>query len=62
MAHLAGAIAGLLVGINVLRNLRKRTWEKVVWWVSLLAYVVLMTVAIVWNIWDPDNHFPPPRK
>ncbi|PSN43466.1 hypothetical protein C0J52_03213 [Blattella germanica] len=29
-AHLAGALAGLLVGINVLRNLEVRRWEKVI--------------------------------
>ncbi|KAL4715286.1 hypothetical protein ACJJTC_010856 [Scirpophaga incertulas] len=31
VAHLAGAIAGLLVGIGVLRNLEKRKWEKRLW-------------------------------
>ncbi|XP_076661121.1 rhomboid-4 isoform X1 [Halictus rubicundus] len=50
VAHFAGAIAGLLVGINVLRNLEVRTWEKVVWWVSIITYTVLMTAAILWNI------------
>ncbi|XP_015114444.1 rhomboid-related protein 2 [Diachasma alloeum] len=49
-AHLAGAAAGLLVGINVLRNLKVKTWEKVVWWASILTYTALMTAAILWNI------------
>ena len=31
-AHFAGAIAGLLVGVNVLRNLQVETWEKVAWY------------------------------
>ncbi|XP_031828897.1 rhomboid-4 isoform X2 [Nomia melanderi] len=50
VAHFAGAIAGLLVGINVLRNLEVRTWEKVVWWASIITYVALMTAAILWNV------------
>ena len=39
-AHFAGAIAGLLVGVNVLRNLQVETWEKVVWWISFVIYVI----------------------
>lgn len=50
VAHLAGAIAGLLVGINILRNLEVKTWEKVVWWASMVTYTALMTAAILWNI------------
>ncbi|XP_017885206.1 rhomboid-related protein 2-like isoform X2 [Ceratina calcarata] len=50
VAHFAGAIAGLLVGINILRNLEVKTWEKVVWWASIITYIVLMTAAILWNI------------
>lgn len=50
VAHFAGAIAGLLVGINVLRNLEVKTWEKVVWWASIITYTALMTAAIFWNI------------
>jgi len=38
-AHFAGAIAGLLVGVNVLRNLQVETWEKVVWWICFVIYV-----------------------
>ncbi len=61
MAHLGGAVAGLLVGINVLRNLRQRRWEKVVWWFSLTLYLVLMIAAIVWNVLSIDPRFPPAR-
>ncbi|XP_050444710.1 protein rhomboid isoform X4 [Cataglyphis hispanica] len=50
VAHLAGAIAGLLVGINILRNLEVQTWEKVVWWASMFTYTGLMTAAILWNV------------
>uniref|UniRef100_A0ABD2WT52 EF-hand domain-containing protein n=1 Tax=Trichogramma kaykai TaxID=54128 RepID=A0ABD2WT52_9HYME len=57
VAHLAGAVAGLLVGINILRNLEVRTWEKVLWWASFITYLALMTAAIMWNIFY-DSYFP----
>ncbi|XP_063982276.1 rhomboid-related protein 2-like isoform X2 [Diachasmimorpha longicaudata] len=54
VAHLAGAIAGLLVGINVLRNLEVQTWEKALWWASIFTYTALMAAAILWNIFGMD--------
>ena len=59
VAHLAGAIAGLLVGINVLRNLEVRSWERVIWWASIILYLGLMISAIVWNVAFP-KYFPRP--
>ena len=38
-AHFAGAVAGLLVGVNILRNLQVEKWEKVVMWVCLFIYM-----------------------
>jgi rhomboid-related protein 1/2/3 len=49
----------LLVGINVLRNLRVTSWEKKIWWISMCIYVILMLVAIAWNIFYTD-YFPEP--
>lgn len=57
-AHLAGAVAGLLVGISVLRNISVTRAERVVWWASVITYVTLMGIAIVWNIAYTD-YFPP---
>ncbi|KAG8232726.1 hypothetical protein J437_LFUL013319 [Ladona fulva] len=60
-AHLAGAIAGLLVGINILRNLEVRQWERVIWWASLVLFAALMIGAVIWNAAFPE-YFPPPDK
>lgn len=49
-AHLGGAVAGLLVGIYILRNLQVTKTEKYLWWVALVLYVVLMGLAIVINV------------
>ncbi|KAK8733485.1 hypothetical protein OTU49_006322 [Cherax quadricarinatus] len=59
MAHLAGAVAGLLVGINMLRNLKLRRWERVCWWVSLFVYVTLILVGIILNATLPVPEFFP---
>ena len=49
VAHIGGAVVGLLLGIIILRNLRVHTWERVLWWISLLTLLALFLVAIVWN-------------
>lgn len=62
-AHFAGAMAGLLVGVNVLRNLQVEKWEKVVRWVCFVAFVALMAAMVAANFLWPA-HFPPaaPRQ
>jgi rhomboid-related protein 1/2/3 len=52
-------LAGLLLGINVLRNLRVKSWEKKIWWTSICIYVILMLGAIAWNVFY-DDYFPKP--
>lgn len=56
VAHLAGAVAGLLVGIGVLRNLEKRKWEKRLWWAAVVLYFSLMIAGVLANVfWT--SHF-----
>ncbi|CAH0402905.1 unnamed protein product [Chilo suppressalis] len=55
VAHLAGAVAGLLVGIGVLRNLEKRKWEKRLWWAAVVIYLSLMIAGILANIFWTDR-------
>jgi hypothetical protein len=57
MAHLCGAIAGLLVGIGVLRNLQVRSWEKKLWWFAVTLYLSLMTAGICFHIFYPDYFY-----
>ena len=42
-AHIAGGVVGLL------RNLTYKTWERALWWCSLLVFLGLYLGAIVWN-------------
>lgn len=57
-AHLAGAVAGLLVGLNVLRNLEVTHRERIIWWASFVIYFSLMGTAIIWNFAWP-SYWPP---
>ncbi|CAG0916631.1 unnamed protein product [Notodromas monacha] len=56
-AHLGGALAGLLLGIVVLRNLRKQKWELYVWWVSLVLLAAIILAMMAWNVAFP-SYFP----
>ena len=49
VAHLAGAVIGLLLGIVVLRNLREHKWERVLWWFCLILFLLLFLAAIIIN-------------
>ena len=49
VAHIAGALVGLLLGIVVLRNLRVHSWEKGLWWCALIVFLGLFLTLIVWN-------------
>lgn len=47
MSHIGGFLAGLLMGIVLLRNFKLRKWEVYAWWFSLVAYVLLVSVCVV---------------
>ncbi|XP_059618494.1 LOW QUALITY PROTEIN: protein rhomboid [Phlebotomus argentipes] len=54
-SHIGGAVAGLLVGIGVLRNLKVRPWEKKLWWAAVVTYILLMGSGICVHIFVPDH-------
>ncbi|CAH8490188.1 unnamed protein product [Heterobilharzia americana] len=49
-AHFGGFIAGLLLGIVILRNLKVEKWEKVCFWVSIVVYMCFVIAAILFNV------------
>ena len=57
-AHLAGAVAGLLVGILVLRNLKVRKHEIIIGWVSMVIFILLLGSAVLFNILNSDYFEP----
>ena len=60
-AHIAGAVAGLLLGLIVLRNLRVRRWETLVGLIATAAFALLLLIAVLFNIFAVD-FFEPSEK
>lgn len=58
VAHLAGAVAGICVGIDILRNLEEDRWEVYFKWITLVIFVMIMGSMIIIEIAYP-SHFPP---
>jgi len=56
-AHIGGALAGLLVGLVILRNLKVHRWEIVLGAIAIAVYFFLMIFIVIWNISYTD-YFP----
>jgi hypothetical protein len=50
VAHLMGAISGLLIGIIVLKNRRVEHWETKLKVVCVVVFGLLIAGMIVWNV------------
>ncbi len=46
-------LTGLLIGIPALKNIDVKPWERVVWWVALIVYLVGFLFAAAWNAFYP---------
>ncbi|XP_015992170.2 rhomboid-related protein 1 isoform X1 [Rousettus aegyptiacus] len=63
MAHLAGAVVGVSMGLTILRSYEERLRDQCGWWVVLLAYGTFLLFAIFWNVFAYDMlgaQIPPP--
>ncbi|OBS82689.1 hypothetical protein A6R68_23332 [Neotoma lepida] len=54
MAHLAGAVVGVSMGLTILRSYEERLRDQCGWWVVLLAYGTFLLFAIFWNVFAYD--------
>ena len=50
MAHAGGFFGGLFLGVVVLKNFRVYRFERVLFWLSLVVFVLLIVVGIVVNV------------
>lgn len=50
VAHVAGALAGLTIGLLVLKNFEQKLHEQLMWWVALGVYVACIAFALVYNV------------
>uniref|UniRef100_A0A182QFR5 Rhomboid-like protein n=1 Tax=Anopheles farauti TaxID=69004 RepID=A0A182QFR5_9DIPT len=55
IAHASGALAGFLVGIGVLRNLKVESWEKKLWWCAVSVYFMLMGAGVMYHFLNPEH-------
>lgn len=53
VAHLTGALAGLTIGLLVLKNFEQKLHEQLLWWVALGVYAACTIFAILWNFMNP---------
>lgn len=49
-AHLVGALAGLTIGLVVLKNFEQKLHDHYLWWIALAAYFGYLAFAILWNV------------
>ncbi|PAV71576.1 hypothetical protein WR25_20531 [Diploscapter pachys] len=47
IAHIGGFVAGLFVGVIFLRNFKRRSFEKIIWWTSLVAIVLFILICLM---------------
>ncbi|GAB6022952.1 hypothetical protein CHUAL_007042 [Chamberlinius hualienensis] len=52
VAHLTGALAGLTIGLLVLKNFEQKLHEQLMWWVALGVYGFCTMFAILFNIFN----------
>ncbi|VDP12727.1 unnamed protein product [Onchocerca flexuosa] len=50
ISHFAGFMAGVLMGTIVLRNFRKKNWERVVWWIAFAIAGLSFSALVLLNI------------
>uniref|UniRef100_A0A8C7EEN3 Rhomboid-related protein 1 n=1 Tax=Nothoprocta perdicaria TaxID=30464 RepID=A0A8C7EEN3_NOTPE len=63
MAHLAGAIVGISMGLTILRSYEESLRDQCGWWVVLLSYGTFLLFAVFWNVFAYDllgAQIPPP--
>ena len=53
-AHLAGAIAGLLIGIIVLKNRKVHAWELKLKMFCIISFGVFILSCLFWNVSADD--------
>lgn len=54
VAHLTGALAGLTIGLLVLKNFEQKLHEQLIWWIALGVYAACTIFAILFNICSPS--------
>ncbi|KAL1452880.1 hypothetical protein WDU94_007066, partial [Cyamophila willieti] len=54
VAHLTGALAGLTIGLLVLKNFEQKLREQLMWWIALGVYAACTIFAVIYNVTSPS--------
>ncbi|CAG9862276.1 unnamed protein product [Phyllotreta striolata] len=57
-AHIGGAVAGLLVGIWILKNFTPTKKEMYIWWSALAVFIILLSIMVLMNIFWTKHFLP----
>ncbi|XP_064478991.1 protein rhomboid-like isoform X3 [Ornithodoros turicata] len=52
VAHLTGALAGLTIGLLVLKNFEQKLHEQLLWWLALGVYAACTLFAVLFNVFN----------
>lgn len=55
VAHLTGALAGLTIGLLVLKNFEQKLHEQLLWWIALGVYAACTIFAVLFNVMNPTE-------
>ncbi|XP_078490568.1 rhomboid-related protein 2-like [Ciona intestinalis] len=55
IAHVAGGVAGVTLGLVLLKNFKTSLADKIWFWISVVAYIAFIVFAVLWNIFY-DNY------
>jgi rhomboid-related protein 1/2/3 len=50
VAHVTGALAGLTIGLVVLKNFEQKLREQMIWWLALGIYMSCLLFAVLYNV------------
>lgn len=57
VAHIAGACAGLTIGLIVLKNFEQKLHENLLWWIALGIYCACIIFAVIFNLVNGDAEY-----
>jgi len=55
VAHLTGALAGLTIGLLVLKNFEQKLHEQLLWWIALGVYAACTIFAVLYNLMNSNS-------
>ncbi|KAK3781434.1 hypothetical protein RRG08_019060 [Elysia crispata] len=52
-AHIGGFVAGIFMGVLILRNIKRHSWERTLGWTMLALYLAFVAFCALFNVFYP---------